>query len=72
MFEINLITKEINKAKFKEVAFVLGGENRLEVNKQEDCIYISALNKKNALKKLNQGSNGTKEINETPLKLSIF
>lgn len=57
-FEINTKTGEINLAEFKEEAIsfedakngIISGKKKIVM--KEDCIYITALNKKNAIKKL--------------------
>lgn len=53
LFELNLKTKEIKKAVFESVDYVVGEKNstRLKVIENKNCIYISALNENNALKK---------------------
>lgn len=59
LFEINLKTNEIGRAEFKtkgDVNFeqAVKGDlsNNKEVDIKEDCFYVSALNEKNAWKKL--------------------
>ena len=59
-FEINLSTGEINLAEFKEEAIsfedarngIISGKRKVIV--KEGCVYVTALNKKNAIKKLNK------------------
>lgn len=60
-FEINLITGTIEVAKFEKSTFIMGkitNDKKVkefkvddEILVKPDCIYIVALNKKNALKK---------------------
>ncbi len=69
LWQINKETLEIEKAKFSIATYVLGGENKKEIIVKDGFFYVSALNKKNALKKYLQGKNGTKQINKDPLKL---
>lgn len=59
MFEINLKLKTITEAVFDSPATLKFGEavkgnvsSKLKITVKPDCIYISALNKKNALKVL--------------------
>lgn len=52
VFEYNIETNEINKAKVERI-YVLakeGSVNKIQANK--NCLYVSALNVKNAIKKL--------------------
>lgn len=48
IFEVNLVENTIVKATFDR-DFIFGQKNK-SVSKKENCIYISALNKKNVLK----------------------
>ncbi len=64
LFEINTKTKEIKEAQFsmieKNIAhntFNIKQVKQVIVN--EDCVYISALNKKNAIKHFSKNSNGS-------------
>lgn len=55
-FEINTITHEIKEVEYEEVTIdikSISGENykRKKLLTKENCTYITALNKKNALKK---------------------
>ena len=58
LFEFNLRTKTIKKAEFEQsyIVFNKFGSKPNAINRKvmvaEDCVYISALNEKNALKKL--------------------
>lgn len=62
-FEINLKTGEANLAEFKEEAIsfedakngIVSGKKKIII--KEDCVYITALNKKNAIKKLYKKNN---------------
>jgi hypothetical protein len=69
IWQINNETLEIEKAKFTNATYHIGGENKREIITKQGYTYISALNKKNALKKFEQGNNGSKPINEEPLTL---
>jgi|TARA_R110001583_G_scaffold101263_3_gene247695 hypothetical protein len=61
VFEINNKTLCIELAKFEYDNYVF---NKGVINKKivihKDCSYVSALNKKNALKKFKKGNNGSK------------
>jgi len=69
IWRINNDTLEIKKAEFSNAtaSYHSGGENKLEIITKQGYTYVSALNKKNALKKFKQGVNGSKKINEEPL-----
>ncbi len=69
IWQINKETLEIGEAKFSNATYHLGGENKKEVMTKDGYAYVSALNKKNALRKYKQGKNGSKPINEEPLSL---
>ncbi len=60
VWQINEETLEIEKAKFSNVNFVVGMENKKEIIIKKGFSYISALNKKNAIKKYLKGKNGSK------------
>lgn len=53
VFEINVLTLEIVPAKFDELAILKFTSEKLKrtITINKDCVYISALNKENALKK---------------------
>jgi cytochrome c2 len=51
-FEINVKTGEINEAKYSYVGFDLNGKVRRDIATKENCVYITALNKANAGKKM--------------------
>ena len=59
----------VEKAKFMNNTYVFGEEIKREVLKKSGCVYISALNKKSALKKYHKGLNGSKRVNNNPLSL---
>lgn len=58
-FEYNTVTKEIRLADFKEESVSFEAAQRGEIAPKrtvvikENCVYVTALNKRNALKKLN-------------------
>lgn len=72
IWQINKETLEIEKAKFSNATYVLGGENKKEIIIKDGFAYVSALNKRNALKKHKNGSNGSKNIDSNPLKIKLF
>jgi hypothetical protein len=64
LFELNIKTKEIKKAQFTAIEkdvyiFSKGIKHKKQVIVNEDCVYISALNKKNAIKHFSKNSNGS-------------
>lgn len=67
IWKINEDTLEVEEAKFSNVTFVLNSENKKEIIIQNGFSYVSALNKKNALKLYNQGKIGGKDIDDKPL-----
>lgn len=69
IWEINNETMEVKEAKFANVTYHLFGENKKEIITKQGFTYVSALNKKNALKKYKQGVNGSRPINNEPLNL---
>ena len=69
IWEINNETMEVKEAKFANATYHLYGENKKEIITKQGFTYVSALNKKNALKKYKQGVNGSKTISENPLTL---
>lgn len=69
LWEINEETLDVKEAKFSNVSYYFGGENKKEVITKNGHSYISALNKKNALKKFTKGKNGSKPIEKEPLSL---
>ena len=60
IWEINIETGEISEAKFSNNTYMAFGENKKEILVKKHCVYISALNKKNALKKADKGNIGAK------------
>lgn len=70
IWQINIETLEITKAKFSNATFVvIGQQNKKELIIKDGHYYVSALNKKNALKKFHKGENGSKEISKYILSL---
>lgn len=70
IWEINDETLEINLAKYELKTFVIGQNHpNPEIIIRSGYSYVSALNKKSALKKYKQGSNGSKEIGSMDIKL---
>lgn len=51
MFEINCTTTEINPVQYEETSAQLNGVIRKKIIIHDNCVYISCLNKKSALKK---------------------
>ena len=72
IWQINNQTLEVEKAKFSNATYHFAGDNRKEIIVKQGHTYVSALNKKNALRKFNQGRNGGKPIDKEPLKLHIY
>lgn len=72
IFEICYEDFSLKKAEYikKPFEWSLKAAKR-EILIREGYVYISALNKKNALKKFRQGLNGSKEIIKHPLTLNI-
>lgn len=61
VFEINIETLEVNEAKFSPVtALVFGVVKNKEIIIKKNHVYISALNKKNALKKFSKTNSALK------------
>ena len=52
LWQFNIKTEELTKAKFKESRYLVGGGTKLKVVIEKDCIYFQSLNRKNAIKKL--------------------
>lgn len=56
VFQYNKETREFSVAKFRQnETFVLGGNNNPKLDIEKGCVYIEALNEKNALKRLRRG-----------------
>lgn len=72
VWEINVSTLEIKKAEWFNTNYIIGGENKKEIVTKKGHVYISALNKKNAMKKHKQGVNGSKEQNKEKLSLTGY
>lgn len=72
IWEINVETLEIAKAKYANSTYVFGGENKNEIVIKKGHSYVSALNKKNALKKYKEGKTGGKPITVEPLTINPF
>ena len=77
VWEINIETEEIQEAMYlrKDWNFVVSinsADNNQEVLYREGYAYVSALNKKNAMKKYRQGRNGSKEVVINPLTIKPF
>lgn len=70
IWKINKETLEIEEAKYLNTAFYIDKENKKEILVADGFEYVSALNKKNALKLFTKGKVGGKEINKNPLKLT--
>lgn len=69
IWQINKQTLSIERAKFSNATYIFGSENKKEIIIKDGYAYISALNKKNALKKYKQQKNGSKEVDKNPLTL---
>ncbi len=69
IWQINNETLEVDKAKYSNTTYVYGAENKKEIIIKDGFSYVSALNKTNALKKHKKGTNGSREINENPIKI---
>lgn len=69
IWEVNDETLEIGKAKFSNATYQFGGENKKEIITKKGYTYISALNKKNVLKKYKKGVDGGRPVSEHPLPL---
>lgn len=79
LFEINIKTFEINEAKYienktiswQEAQMLLNGTSEKEVVIEKHCVYISALNKESALKRLKE-DRGSAVKPKGELTLSMF
>lgn len=66
----NGFTTTIELAKFEEKSFIIGKNHKnKEIIINKDCIYISAMNKENAMKKYWKGVNGSKKLGSLEIKL---
>jgi hypothetical protein len=72
LWEINNETLEIELAKFSTVKINWGSGVRKEIITMKGFSYISALNKKSALKKFHKGINGSKPALENPIQIQTF
>ncbi len=70
IWKINKETLEIEEAKYLNTTFYIGQENKKEILVNDGFEYVSALNKKNALKLFTKGKIGGIEISKNPLKLN--
>ena len=78
LYELNLNTNKIKEAKFLKQDYVFNPEWSPSKKAKVDskvimnvgCVYVSALNKDNALKKFKKGSNGTR-IDKTKIYLEL-
>jgi hypothetical protein len=68
-WEVNNETLHIEIAKYSICTYQFEGENAKEIIIKKGYTYISALNKKNALKKFIKGQNGSKPKTENPITL---
>ena len=59
LWKVDLKTLQVSKAEFTTVRIDLYGKTRREVIKEDNHFYVSALNKKTAIKKFKKGSNGS-------------
>lgn len=64
LWQINKETLEIEEAKFTNTTYKMFGENKKEIVVKDEFAYVSALNKKNALKKYKNGNNGSRQTDE--------
>lgn len=56
IFEYNRETKSLNPATFRQSdVYVIGGTNRPILETSPNCVYVEALNEKNAIKRLRRG-----------------
>ena len=56
IFEYNLETKVLRPAQFRtSYTYILGGTNKKILDANKGCVYIEALNEKNAVKRLLRG-----------------
>jgi hypothetical protein len=67
IWKINKETLEVEEAKYINSAYILGGDNKKQILITDGFEYVSALNKKNALKLFYKGKTGGKEIIDNPL-----
>ena len=60
IFKINKESKKVELAKYSNTTFTFNGENKKKIIVEDGFHYVSALNKKNALKKYLKGDNGNR------------
>lgn len=72
IWKINKETLKVEEAKYTNTTYNISGENKKEIIVVEGFEYVSALNKKNALKLFSKGKSGGKEVIEDPLYLKIY
>lgn len=60
MYEINIETLEIKDAQYSNTTYQAFAKNQKEIIIKKGFAYVSAMNKKNALKQFNKGKNGSK------------
>jgi len=60
MWEINNETHEVKKAQYSNTTYQAFAKNQKEIIVKKGFSYVSALNKKNALKQFLKGKNGSK------------
>ncbi len=61
LFEIEVKSMSINLPEFEAIEVNwTEGSSKSKLKVKEGCVYISALNKRNALKKFKKGSNGSR------------
>lgn len=69
IFEIEIETGLIKEAEYMtDLTFIIGQDVNKRILTREGCFYVSALNKKSALRKYNKGANGSKPKSTEPIK----
>lgn len=71
IWQINKETLEVEKAKFSNTTYVVGIVNKKEIIIKDGFAFVSALNKRNALRKYKKGLNGSKPVIDNPLKINL-
>jgi len=72
IWELEVATGIIKEAKYSSNTYKAFGENKKEIIVKEGCMYASALNPKNAMRKIMQGKPSGKRINTNPMQLIKF
>lgn len=72
VWEINTLTMEVKKAKFTNVTYKWGEKNKPEIIVNPNCVYVGALNKKNALEKYKKGQSGSKPVSNFKMSIDLF